>query len=64
MVEQAEKPPKWGRLVSELPYTDQPYFIAKFRELTGFSPREYATTLARYPSGEQSFVALDAAYAG
>lgn len=62
--EQAEKPIRWSRLVSELPYTDQPYFIAKFRELTGFSPREYARALERYPSGEQSFVALDAAYTG
>lgn len=62
--EHADQPVRWSRLVSELPYSDQPYMIRTFRQQTGFSPREYAAMLARYASGENSFVALDAAYSG
>lgn len=61
--EQADKPIRWSGLISDLPYSDQPYFIRTFRQLTGFSPRKYAAILERYPSGDQSFIALDDAYA-
>lgn len=62
--DQAERPIRWSSLVSELPYSDQPYMIRTFRQLTGFTPREYAAMLARFASGENSFVALDDAYTG
>lgn len=62
--DQAERPIRWSSLVSELPFSDQPYMIRTFRHLTGFTPREYAATLARFASGENSFVALDEAYTG
>jgi len=61
---QANKPVRWSILASELSYCDQPHFIRTFRTLTGFSPREYAQMLERYPSGDQSFVALDDTYTG
>lgn len=62
--EQADKPILWSKLASELSYCDQPYFIRTFRQQTGFSPREYAHMLERYPSGSTSFVALDEAFEG